>query len=396
MALSNSSPRYLAVLVSLLLLTRPEALLWSLVMISIFGFFSAKPKNLFDLWQRLRLPLFAYGVTIAALLAFRLAYFGYPLPNTYYAKVSPNLFYNLQEGTKYLLAFLYDNRQMIVSLGPMVAGVALNLPSFLGNLTRPDAKLFDRTKSSYLALSLVCLVGLVVPLMVGGDHFALYRLYQPLWPLFVLPLFYMSDILDLDLGHIVRYGLTLVISVAFLALPVINWANPDYLYNRFSFEFTHAAEGEAIGETLNRLFEDPLPSVGAIKVGGIAFAYEGMIVDMMGLNNLAMAHTLGSREGMKNHAAFNGDVLLSQRPDLLLPTMGTPDGLHAQLEEWCVWRNSILRGFLREERFLNAYQLTILSRSGDHILAYVEREYLGTLKQGVVTKVVECPWNEGD
>ena len=45
--------------------------------------------------------------------------------------------------------------------------------------------------------------------------------------------------------------------------------------------------------------------------------YEGPIVDLLGLNNVAMAHSPGERRGRKNHAAFNRDVFYRQAPDLV-------------------------------------------------------------------------------
>ena len=75
-------------------------------------------------------------------------------------------------------------------------------------------------------------------------------------------------------------------------------------------EFSIAEEGRKDGSILNRLFQGigEYPVVGTITAGGVARTYKGKIVDIMGLNDLRVAHFPGERKGMKNHAAFEPDV----------------------------------------------------------------------------------------
>jgi energy-coupling factor transporter transmembrane protein EcfT len=93
----------------LLLLTRPESLLW----VSIFTGILLVRKIWTDrIWHALKelLPLFlSIVVTMSGLTVFRLSYFGYPLPNTYYAKVSPSLFYNFSRGIPYFIKYFQSH-----------------------------------------------------------------------------------------------------------------------------------------------------------------------------------------------------------------------------------------------------------------------------------------------
>jgi len=94
---------------------------------------------------------------------------------------------------------------------------------------------------------------------------------------------------------------------------------------------------EIVGATLNAMFDDDFPSVGVILAGGVGLKYNGNVIDVMGLNNLEMAHTPGDRDGKKNHAAFNPDVFLSQLPDLFNPMTGARGSLYENsLEEHCL------------------------------------------------------------
>ena len=70
-------------------------------------------------------PEVASLVTAGLLTIFRLAYFGFPLPNTFYAKVSPSLVYRLAEGSRYLMLYVMSSPIVFVcSLG----GICLGCP----------------------------------------------------------------------------------------------------------------------------------------------------------------------------------------------------------------------------------------------------------------------------
>src|SRR6185295_7172926 len=62
----------------------------------------------------------ALGLTVAALVGWRLSYYGYPLPNTYYAKVSGPLGERLVQGTLQLLSIALHG-----GLLPHMAGLVL-------------------------------------------------------------------------------------------------------------------------------------------------------------------------------------------------------------------------------------------------------------------------------
>lgn len=61
------------------------------------------------------IPLSVFICTIIGLILWRLSYFGYPLPNTYYAKVSSDILSNLKHGIGYLYRFLSANPLCLLS-----------------------------------------------------------------------------------------------------------------------------------------------------------------------------------------------------------------------------------------------------------------------------------------
>ncbi len=374
----------LTVLIALLILTRPEGMLWGLVFIAIAWLMISSRQGTSAVWPKIRSHLAAYGFTLGGLVIFRMIYFGYPLPNTYYAKISPDILYNLWLGMSYLILFIYTHMQVLVGLVSMLGGIFLSLMWWA-----KGHHIFDEWSIRYLALSLIMAISLLIPVWTGGDHFRLFRFYQSSWPLFILPIFGLLEVIRPRIPHFARYGLATGMGLIFFAIPQeVNWYN--HLYSKaLGVEFRIAQNGRETGTTLNALFKD-LPTVGVIVAGGIAFEYKGRVIDMMGLNNLMMAHAPGHRYGYKDHAAFNANVFFIQRPDLVLPLIGSPETLVNNYQARYEWPNQILKGLLQDSHFKATYQLALISDTQHTVMAYVERNYLNRLmKRGFDVKLVD-------
>ena len=127
-------------------------------------------------------PLLAViAITVVILTIFRTLYFGYPLPNTYYAKVSPSLSYNFSQGVRYFTA--YSISDPIVWAGVLAAF----LTGVHSILTFAERKF---THDGLLFLPVIAAIGLSVPIITGGDHFGSFRFYQGVYPICVLCLVY--------------------------------------------------------------------------------------------------------------------------------------------------------------------------------------------------------------
>ncbi len=389
----RATPRRLALPVALMLLARPESLVWCPVLILVAGLGTTMRQGLRHAWREARWPILAYGSTLIALTAFRQWYFGYPLPNTYYAKVSPDLLYNLREGFKYLLRFLQAMPWAVVSVLSLIAGLTLNGRWVWARLRIPADTEEVRRRAMFFNGSLLALVGLLLPLSTGGDHFALFRFYQPLWPLLAWPVLAFADEVRRELSTRAWKRLTWAVSALLLLTGLWNWAVPTYAA-RISTEFVIAETGQHLGEELNEIFPSDPPSIGVITAGGVAWTYRGTVIDTMGLNNVAVAHAPGERYGLKNHAAFNEDVFLEQQPDLLLLNMlnaGTAAQLRQQWHRQYDWNNYVLKGMLDDERFTTLYRPVILSAGEHRLLVYVRRDFLRTLPARGVTVMPLAP-----
>jgi hypothetical protein len=349
LAVAERRGEAVALLVPFMVLTRPESMLWCPWAMLVLGIGTAAQEGWRQGLKTITLPLVNFLVALTGLLLFRLTYFGYPVPNTYYAKVSPDFVANLRSGLDYLYRYLISNPVVFLVVGTWGAVLA-------GGLHR---RRVDRS----LLVALCLLPGLGIPVLVGGDHFGSFRFYQPVWPLLcLLAAWELSSWMERFIPRVRRWipGALFVIGWILFALP-----DPYHLKN----EFRIAREGRATGAALKELSSelDPAPAVAVITAGGVKYTYPGKVLDLMGLNAIEMAHATGSRTGVKNHSAFNREVFYRWHPDILLC------GDSAEFD------SKVLKGLHREKEFDRRYAKGTLHRQDAAVTAYFSRRFLSTL-----------------
>ena len=378
------STRYLGGCVALLLLCRPEGMLWGLVFIALAwiknGFFHSFKYA----FRKTIIPLVSYIGTLGLLTLFRVWYFGYPLPNTYYAKVSSEIGYNITEGWNYFSNFLEFNAVMYLVVGITIVLAVQAIALMIKHIR--NAKDYDHISINIFICSLIGIIALFVPLLTGGDHFYLFRFYQACWPLFVLPLILFTGNFR-KLSHQKTYLGFGLMAIVFLFGSAVTWIRPT-LIKPIVIEFTIAKVGRDTGTVMNTFFPDQ-PTVGVIAAGGVALEYAGPIFDVMGLNDLEVAHTFGDRRGIKNHAAFNRDIFLQRRPQLFMPSSEKD-----ALEDWhgsFAFNNKVLKGLLLDSQFNVIYTPVLFTNGRESLLVYASRDYLATLDQQQLTYRVLDP-----
>ena len=337
--------RALAVLLPLLVLTRPESMLWGIWLLLVAGFIAVREQG-GEGAKKLIVPLLVFFISLAGLIGFRLYYFGYSVPNTYYAKMSSSLFFNLQHGAIYLFHYLLVNPAHLLLAGTWCFILVRGLRCW-------------KAAAGFGPVIALCLLpGIGIPVVVGGDHFGGFRFYQPLWPLLCL-LAVNEWGPRLEQWSRLRRRLLLVVPV------LCGWVLFP-LTGDIGHEFRIAREGRETGRALAAMFADQetLPSVATITAGGTKFGYPGPVFDVMGLNSTEMAHAPGPRNGFKNHMAFNRDVFYAWHPDILLC------GDSAKFDAM------VLKGLPLDERFRNEYVKVELRRNGQRIRAYYSYAFL--------------------
>jgi hypothetical protein len=250
----------------------------------------------------------ALGATLAALVGGRLSYYGYALPNTYYAKVSGPVGDRLLQGTLQLLSITL-NAGLLPHLGALLLAAAASvkrppapgpspypLPEGEGNEEK------ERTHRVRFEVVLG-LSWLAYWLYVGGDVFA-ERMLLILFPLGIRLL------LDPSLFPLPgRAAMAVAAGTAvFQLLPLVIDTRFGYgfdRYDRWVLVGKHLAQERYSGRLL------------AVDAAGKVPFYSGLrTVDMLGLNDEHIAH-LPAHYFEAGHNKHDAEYVLSRRPDLI-------------------------------------------------------------------------------
>jgi hypothetical protein len=245
------------------------------------------------------------GATAAVVLA-RRAYFGQWLPNTYYAKIDGDLSYRVEKGLEYVASF--------IAAYPAASAATAIASAFL--VFRPGGA------ASTCAIALL-LAGAANAVFVGGDHFGSWRLFQPTWVLMLVPI--ATALLRLGRGALQPRMAALIVVVLSVVTLLVGPARWDRLRDTSGLRgsFWIATLGRPVGMSLNEVFSQaPRPVVGVVASGAFPLVYEGDSFDLLGLNDVEMAHaTTTRRSEMHGHGAFDAPTFFRRAPDLLIGLM---------------------------------------------------------------------------
>jgi hypothetical protein len=158
--------------------------------------------------------------------------------------------------------------------------------------------------------------------------------------------------------------------------------------SRMSDEFEMAEDGREEGHFVQEFFAGlpELPTVGVVRAGGFKYAYTGQVIDLMGLNNLSMAHNGGSRRGEKNHAAFEKTTFYELRPDLLsAKIVSNREWEYKAVELQESWDNTVpLKGLYDDANFLELYSYAKIRsmdpESNQALIGWFQQEFLDMLE----------------
>lgn len=384
----------------LLLLARPESLLLGPVFLLLKTFNDYfRTKNISKA-VILNLPIYLVFILAVLLLSiWRLDYFGYLFPNTYYAKVgSPNL--NFTNGLHYLRQFfLYNNPLTLVSsLIIIISGFILIKKIFRSGINSLNS--FDIIQ---INLTIISTIGVVIPLYTGGDHFGLSRFYQSYVPIMYLLFFNIKFYRthfpkiypgDLNSKYSIRVYMIIIIMMV-IFLPRIRLFEYPKGVSPIKYQFELAEKGRELARNFNEFFqEEDYPSVGILPVGGFGYAYHGQTIDLLGLNNTKFAHS--DREqysGVINHDAFNKNIFFQILPDLIsyeLPGEFVKESNEVDLLEnnpnyISSFSNRVLKGLFYETKFKELYTPCIILNKNNQkkLFTHANYNFINKLNQNI-------------
>lgn len=302
-------------LLALTTFARPEgALVGGVVGVCLLGLRLQKIR-----WRAPAITLATFGLVVGAHVAWRTAYYGYPLPNTYYLKSSGEAAALAERGLSYVNMAAREMGWPLVVL--LVIGVLF--PVLCDD---PDRRRVSRAIAWPSKLLLLLFVPYVI--RVGGDFLDLYRFFAPVLPLgfvlvasagqtlvsrFRVP---WPGVLSLGLALLVVHGRNQV-QLRERALQVSEPSRAEQGVEPLGWTRLYARRWGALGRWVSSLAEpDEWMAVGA--AGAMPY-YAGISnLDTFGLCDDFVAHhgaSAGSRPGHQRFAPF--DYMVRRRPTFI-------------------------------------------------------------------------------
>ncbi len=236
--------------------------------------------------------------TFAAHAAGRLAYYGYPFPNTYYAKVSGDLIQRVEYGWAMFTTLGQVHPYALITLAATTVGILVVILNHRSPLRIARFEiLFPIAWFAYW-------------IYVGGDIFG-DRMLLCLIPLLTVFMWTRAFPSHIPRWTRVAIALALVLhATAFLPPPQFPEA-----------EDSHVRAGLHLAE----LYPDAVIAVDA--AGKIPYASGLATIDTMGLCDAHIAHTEPKFEFVPGHNKSDMDYVIQREPDVIIGkmTIGTPN-----------------------------------------------------------------------
>lgn len=275
-----------------------------------------------------------YIIPFIIYFTWRYNYFGYPLPNTFYAKTGGGVDQNIRGALH--TAFFYAYFVIPLFIPPIVLSVfkKFRFKHLLSDAVPTITNLNDLTKhinnniGLYQCL-LVTFFYTIYIIYVGGDYMAMFRFYVP-----ILPFIYL--IISSLLVFIYRYyknehsdkvfTITTVVSIMAILIqstpleksifPRI--PNNHGTYRGVKYECWHAARLTIIGQYFNRVKNNYQDSLATGGIGATSYNADMRIIGLHGLVDTYLAHKtfapgiLG--KGLPGHERGDLPYIFSKKP----------------------------------------------------------------------------------
>jgi arabinofuranosyltransferase len=297
------------------------------------------------------------------------SYYGYPFPNTYYAKASPS-------GALFV-AGLRRTEAYLTSHGYWAAVAAI-----VYLLIR------RRTERLWYLAAAVVLSSFVTTIMVGGDAFALYRFMLPQVPFgaiaVVLAVQHAAPRLMTPLRRPLAVSgaliwLFLVCVVPHLPVRTFSVRSAKSERQQYLDVQNINANYFVVGEYLRRRW--PPKTLLATNAAGIVPYASGLpTLDMLGLNDRHIAHQpIKLGRGVSGHEKYDAAYVLARKPDVILlglPMLAKRPLRPGEIDMWIGQFLPFLPGdrlLWVSEEFRRDYAPTGVNLEGGHLVFFVRR-----------------------
>ncbi|MCX7875507.1 MAG: hypothetical protein N2321_04975 [Melioribacteraceae bacterium] len=306
---------------------RPEGLVFFILLLVIeivYNLYNNKEIKIISrlknsLPAKLKKVLIYFVIIQFFYIGFRLIYFGYPLPNTYYAKTEYSFNFILR-GLDYFIKYFSTD---------LFYGVL-----FLPTIIRFLVKKYDRIE---FIIFLFSLKYIVLTIIIGGDVLPIGRFYIPITSL-VYIIFIYSLISLLNYYNVkinVKYFLFITIIILLFSLNNYN-KNYDEMIEKRSYEIGLVTKMKSYAKWINKNNSKNV-TVALSTIGAFSFYTDAKIIDIVGLTDSYIAHNPKEEKGINEELPviwkerhYNTSYVMSRKPDYIIFPAGAKPSAFAE------------------------------------------------------------------
>jgi len=311
-------------------LTRPEGFV-VFVQLLFFGLLlkflshkslnaSLRIKKSFD--KNIYQTLIIFFIPVVIYFIFRVYYYGYLFPNTFYAKTNFSTEY-LIRGLDYFIDFAKSN---------LLYGVVLIIP--LLNFVQKSLRIGIVLFYYFIAVYILLIV------FIGGDVLPIHRFFLPILPLLftfsVLGLFQLTRIKKALYEKI--FSALIIITVIFYSLENFEQQKNSILLKR-SYEAGLVKKMKIYGDWIKYKQETDGKNltVALSTIGAFSYVSNARVIDLVGLTDEYIAHNPKEVVGINvelpvlwKERVYNAEYVLSRKPDYIIFPAGAKPSAFAE------------------------------------------------------------------
>jgi arabinofuranosyltransferase len=329
--------------------TRPEGLVFFIIFMTYYIFNSLKKKGyniklLLSEKRDISTKLIIYLIPVTIYLIFRIIYYGYPFPNTYYAKTSYELYY-IERGLIYYWESLSQN---------MLYGIMIVIPIIW--------LVFDKKKLAGIFLLYLFLSYSSIIIILGGDVLPFNRFLIPILPIIYILFSKSLQFLITKSLNIINEKWQSVISILlFLLIAAFSIVG----YNSELPKINDRRDVEEGLVTKMRIYaewvNDQIKSTGKQKtvalstIGAFSYYSDATVIDMIGLTDEYIAHNPVEIKGIAENVSvlwkerrYNAEYVLDRNPDYIIFPAGAKPSAFPE------------SALFSRERFIKGYYLQLI------------------------------------
>lgn len=308
-------------------LLRPEGLLFFILLIAVDIIYNLLVDTNFNqsdlktkIISREKIKVIALFFLIQLLyFSFRLAYYGYPLPNTYYAKTEFT-FNFLLRGFDYFIKYFISDLFYGVVILPVIIRFAF--------------KKFDKVEFILFWFSILYVI---LTILIGGDVLPIGRFYIQITPLFYILFFYsLLNIIQFYRNSFKNVIVVLLIPIS-IVLSVINFnSNKLSMMEKRAYEVGLVTKMKSYAEWIKKNHSKNV-KVAMSTIGAFSFYSDVNVIDIVGLTDEYVAHNPKEVEGINEELPvlwkerhYNADYVLNKKPDFIIYPAGAKPSAFAE------------------------------------------------------------------